>query len=67
MGKELNPVAQKALKYIQNTGGRIPVETFDDDNEPIGPQLREDIRDFVIEENGELRLNDFGKSLVGAL
>lgn len=67
MGEVLNPMAQQALKYIKNTGGRIPVETFDDDHEPVGPQLRKDIRSFVIEENGELRLNDMGQSLVEAL
>jgi hypothetical protein len=34
---------QRALEYIRNTGGKISVEIFDDDWEPIGACLRHDL------------------------
>jgi hypothetical protein len=45
---------KRALEYIRNTGYGATVEQFDDDHEPIGPQLREDLRKFIT-------VNRFGK------
>ncbi len=32
------------IEYIKNTGGNLKVESFDDDQEPIGPIIREEMR-----------------------
>lgn len=37
---ELNDTEIRALRYIKNTGGEVPVEAFDDDHEPIGRLIR---------------------------
>lgn len=39
----LSPMSRKALEYIHNAGGTPEVRWFDDDHEPIGPQLRDDL------------------------
>jgi hypothetical protein len=33
----------EALQYIQNTGGIVSIKNFDEDHEPIGPSLRNDL------------------------
>lgn len=35
---------RRALEYIRNAGGSPEVSWFDDDHDPIGPQLRSDLR-----------------------
>jgi hypothetical protein len=40
----MNEMQRRALKYIRNAGGSPEVSWFDDDHEPIGPQLRADLR-----------------------
>lgn len=32
-----------ALEYVRNAGGSPSVDWFDEDHEPIGPSLREDL------------------------
>ena len=35
---------QSYIDYINNTGmGRVPVEIFDEDHEPVGPAVREEM------------------------
>ena len=36
--------ARGAIEYIRNAGGSPEVARFDDDHDPIGPQLRADLR-----------------------
>ena len=40
MWSYMNEEHQKAIDYIANTGGQPLIEHFDEDHEPIGPQLR---------------------------
>lgn len=36
---------QQYIDYINNTGmGRVPIEIFDDDHEPVGPMVRADMQ-----------------------
>lgn len=56
------------LQYVRNTGGCVSVPIFDDDWEPIGPKLREDLRvaglinirgtSITLTESGETALVD---------
>jgi hypothetical protein len=39
----IKPYLVQYLKYVQNTGGNVTVAGFDDDWEPIGPRLREEL------------------------
>lgn len=47
------------LDYIQNTGGSPLIDWFDDDWEPIGPQVRTDMRraGLIKEKDGKILLN----------
>ena len=40
----MNQVHQKALDYIRNAGGSPKIAHFDEDHEPIGPRLREQMK-----------------------
>ncbi len=40
----MHDIQKRALEYIRNAGGSPEIAWFDDDNEPIGPQLRSDLR-----------------------
>ena len=40
----MNTLHRRAIEYIRNAGGSPEVAWFDDDHEPIGPQLRADLR-----------------------
>ena len=40
----ITDMQKRALEYIRNAGGSPEVTWFDDDHEPIGPQLRSDLR-----------------------
>lgn len=53
----MNPQLQKALDYIRNTGGSPTLAQFDEDHEPIGPKLREQLKDaqLVFEREGKIR------------
>ncbi len=48
---------QKYLEYIKNTGGNPKVSEFDEDWEPIGPRVREDMKriGLVVEVDGRLK------------
>lgn len=49
---------QKYLEYIKNTGGSPSITQFDDDWEPIGPRVREDMKrlGLVFEVDGRLKV-----------
>jgi hypothetical protein len=53
----MNQMHKKALDYIQNAGGSPKIEWFDDDHEPIGPRLREDMKDagLIVEKDGTVK------------
>jgi len=61
-----NVVWKRAIEYVRNTGGNCTVEIFDDDNSPIGFQLRRDIMPkYVVEQpNGKLTLTDAGREAI---
>lgn len=45
----MNETEKRAIEYIKNTGGNPKIERFDDDHEPIGPMLRNQlIKDGLI-------------------
>lgn len=54
----LHAQALQSLVYVRNTGGLATVENFDEDFEPIGPALREQVMPaFVgVDETGHLQL-----------
>lgn len=57
----MRPELVRYLKYVKNTGGSATIAIFDDDWEPIGPQLRAELMPTYIEEvSGELRLTKAG-------
>lgn len=39
----MNDYYQKFIEYIRNTGGKPTIEMFDEDWEPIGQQVRNDM------------------------
>lgn len=39
----ISDLHRQALEYVRNAGGSPFVEWFDEDHEPIGPSLREDL------------------------
>ena len=49
---------QKYLDYIKNTGGSPKVSEFDEDWEPIGQRVREDMKraGLVFERDGRLEI-----------
>jgi len=55
------------LQYVKNTGGNATVTGFDDDWEPIGPMVREELMPTYMVENpeGKLILTDIGKLSIG--
>jgi hypothetical protein len=52
----MNPQLKLALLYISNTGGSPNITQFDEDHEPIGPRLREQLKDaeLVYEREGRI-------------
>jgi hypothetical protein len=57
----LQKMALDALQYIENTGQSVTEAQFDDDHEPIGPQLRRDIRGFYeLDKDGIMKLTAVG-------
>lgn len=61
----MNDIQKRALQYIENTGGEISVAAFDDDHEPIGPLLRQDlVPKFAAEVNGKLSLTVEGHQAI---
>ncbi len=48
---------QKYLDYINNTGGEISTDAFDEDWEPIGEQIRSDLKEMglITETDGIVR------------
>jgi len=41
--KNISELHLNALRYVRNAGGSPEVEWFDDDHDPIGPDLRRDL------------------------
>lgn len=39
----MNETEKRAIEYIKNTGGNPEVAWFDEDHEPIGPMLRDQL------------------------
>ena len=52
----MHPQLKRALEYISNTGGSPNITQFDEDHEPIGPMLREQLKDaqLVYEREGRI-------------
>jgi len=50
----------KYLQYITNTGGCVSVENFDEDWEPIGPDVRKMLleKGLISESAGKIIRND---------
>jgi len=69
----MNDLQRRALEYIRNAGGSPEVAWFDDDHDPIGPQLRSDLRRMGVAEELDDRftekrrivLTDVGRSELG--
>jgi len=53
---------KRALQYIENTGGNPPIGWFDDDNAPIGPDLRRDMKEagLIAEVDGRIEITNKG-------
>ena len=51
-------MSEQHLRYIRNPGGNPPIEWFDSDWEPIGPKVRQAMKDagLIYEENGKIFL-----------
>lgn len=59
----MNPMHKQALEYVRNAGGNATVASLDDDFEPIGMMLRENLIPMYIEEvDGKLVLTDAGRN-----
>lgn len=64
---ELTDFHKRAIQYVINVGGEGTVKNFDDDHEPIGPQLRAVIVPYYVrEEFGRLWATDAGRAAVSA-
>lgn len=52
------------LQYVVNAGGNATIATFDDDFEPIGPMVRQELMPTYITEqpDGKLALTDKGNA-----
>jgi hypothetical protein len=59
----MNAMAKQALQYVKNTGESVTEAQFDDDNEPIGPQLRADIKGYYTLNDGVMKLTEEGRKL----
>jgi len=48
---------KQALEYLRNTGGSPTIAQFDEDHEPVGPILREKLKEarLVYEREGQIR------------
>jgi hypothetical protein len=62
----VNDLKKRAVEYIRNTGETATIAQFDDDHEPIGPMLRQDIREYFSVVDGVMKLTDAGRSALGA-
>lgn len=64
----MNPLLQKAVEYIRNTGGSPAIKQFDDDHEPVGPMLRKELKGawMVYEHDGKIMLDpEYGEGTRG--
>jgi len=56
---EVHDMERRALEYIRNAGGAPEINWFDDDHDPIGPQLREQLgKKGMVQENEATELCD---------
>lgn len=58
---------RRALSYIQNTGGKISTRFFDEDHEPIGPDLRARLREhdlIKVDHNGNITISARGEQVL---
>ena len=53
---------ERAIQYIKNTGGNPAISWFDEDHEPIGAILREDLKSngLIVEFNEKILITDKG-------
>lgn len=62
----MNSNVRDALQYLINTGESVNAAQFDDDHEPVGPMLRQDIAAYVrIDKAGILKLTDEARAALG--
>lgn len=63
------PSLDRYIAYIKNTGlAPLPASVFDDDHDPIGPQIREDLaREFwiVVGDDGIRLVSDIDDQVLG--
>lgn len=60
----LRPDLKKYLEYVINTEGHATVESFDEDFEPIGPAVREELRGYMEVYMGRLSLTEKGYAAI---
>lgn len=57
----ISSTVRQALQYVLNTGGNCTIAVFDEDHDPIGKALREELMPtYLIESCGKLRLTYAG-------
>lgn len=57
----MNGSLMQALRYLRNTGDGVTEAQFDDDHEPIGPKLRDDMKGlYELDERGIMKLTEEG-------
>ncbi len=62
----MDAITKRAVQYIRNTGETATIAQFDDDHEPIGTLLRDDIvpRYAVADDKGILKLTEEGRQVL---
>lgn len=57
MNARREAMLEAACEYIRNAGGAPSIENFDEDHEPVGPMLREFLKEagLVWEREGKIR------------
>ena len=66
---DIHSAMKKYCEYLVNVGRPLAVEDFDEDWEPVGPTIRNDLFYLglvVKDEDGKLSLTDPGKQLARA-
>jgi hypothetical protein len=54
----VNTQHQQALNYIRNANGSPKIEHFDEDHDPVGPRLRDQMKtaNLIYERDGRVML-----------
>jgi len=62
MKARITVIHLQAMRYVVNTGGAPDISRFDDDHDPIGPNLRDDLLNAgLIEIKSVITLTAAGK------